>query len=222
MALPICWCRATPRHSIHVLAELQLLVRHGRKRGLCPMTGKMWRVELLIGRRDIPKCEGSNPFGYKGQESGCLYIYIYMSVYIHTCAYNISDQCVWYTKYILILYLQISVCTWYIYICTLYISCTYIYIYIYVCVCVWRTYTHIHTYIHAHIFCSWVRTFWLSSACTKIITILVPFLPGTRWKIHEDPWLFSGSYCGNGIERYWNTTPYNRRLTEPLIRVDGC
>ena len=213
MALPICWCRATPRHSIHVLAELQLLVRHGRKRGLRPMTGKMWRVELLIGRRDIPKCEGSNPCGYKGQESGCINYIIYMFVYIHTCAYNISDQCVWYTKYILVLYLQTSVCTCYIYIIyTLcYIMC--IYIYIYMTYIHTHTHTYTHIYIHAHIFCSWVLAFWLSSACTKLLP---------RWKIHADPWLFSGSYCGHGIERYWNTTPNNRRLTEPLIRVDGC
>ena len=142
MALPICWCRATPRHSIHVLAELQLLVRHGRKRGLRPMTGKMWRVELLIGRRDIPKCEGSNPCGYKGQESGCINYIIYMFVYIHTCAYNISDQCVWYTKYILVLYLQTSVCTCYIYI--IYIMLYHVHIYIYM--------TYIHTHIYTHIY----------------------------------------------------------------------
>ena len=119
-----------------------------------------------------------------------VYIYIYMSVYIHTCAYNISDQCVWYTKYILILYLQISVCTWYIYIFIymyiiyIYISCTYIYIYV-VCVCVYDVHTHTYTHIYMHIyFVAGCGHF----DCLVLVQNYYHSCSIPAWDSMEDPW----------------------------------
>jgi len=107
----------------------------------------------------------------------CIYIHVHIIYQTNVCdIQNISLYCI--CKYLYVHDIYIYICTLYIY-----ISCTYIYI----CVCVWRTYTHIHTYINAHIFCSWVRTFWLSSACTNLLPFLFHSclgLDGRSMKIH--------------------------------------